>query len=170
MEDLLNRTLQEILDEAEATYKKALVAIRKKQSEEEVREIWSMYFVDIKMQLEKLIWDTNLQHLKWIYAYLQNRNQSLTLHTQTRIGKQSQKKALDKATKIILKLLAKELEARNPCEICQKVDSHLLQLSQGRCDIVLGEPVFVKDYPDDYKYKEPAMVLAPQDNVFVKPD
>jgi len=162
---LLDQTAEEVIADINHHHQSAIYAINKRAPAEEVYLKWGTFCVESKMELEKMVLDTGMQHLKWMYSYLQNRNQSITIHMETRLGKVKEKKELKKTGIIMVQLIFGLVEPGKPCDLCKRVDDHLLQLSSGKCDIVVGKQIFVSSYPSKFRYNAPKMFIPPKNPV-----
>ena len=68
------------------------------------------------------------------------------------MGKVHHKKETAKAAEIMIRLITGLLQPKQPDELVAKVTEHLRQLYDAkRFDTILGQEVFVKDYPEKEK-------------------
>jgi len=160
---LLDNNLEDIIAEIDDRCKRALWALKKREGEEVVWEIWGTFFLTEKMELENYIRTTmHVNQTKWIYGLLQTTNTLINYHHKTRLGKVKAKKELANTRNITKRLLMGDIDAKEPCPLCAKIDDHLLQLATGKCDMVLTAEIYVKDYPKKYRYEGPAVILTPK--------
>ncbi len=161
--DILGGTPVEIVDNINTHYKQGLYAVNKREPLENVWEKWGQFCLDCKMALEVSIRQfPSSQHMKWIYALLQNRNQLISLKIKSRLGKQAMKRDLARSSLLMIDLILDKRKPATPCEICKKVDEHILKLSTGQFDVIVDREVRVSDYPEGFKYEAPAAILTPK--------
>ena len=166
---ILDWNIHTIIERINDHYKDGLHAINKRQSLEDIWELWGHWMLEYKAELEFEIYKvTSLQHLKWIYALLQNRNQLISTNLDTRLGKVGFKRELAKASVLMAQLITGDRKSQTPCEICEKVDQHILGLSTGNYDTVVKRKIYVKDYPKKLQYREPVAILTPKDIVIAE--
>ncbi len=162
--DILGGTPKEIVDNINLHYKEGLYAVNKREPNEKVWDLWGEFCLNAKMALELSIHQFPLsQHMKWVYALLQNRNQIILTKMETRLGKQKLKRELVTAAKLMADLITGVRKPVEPCQICKKVDEHILKLSTGQFDIIVDREVRVSDYPEPFQYKAPAKIITPKE-------
>lgn len=160
---LLDNNIEDIIKEVDERFKQACWALKKREGDEVVWEKWGTFFLTEKMEIENTVRKTHhVNQVKWIYALLQTTNTLINYHHQTRLGKAKAKKELNNSRRIVKGLLRGNIDHKEPCPLCQQVDDHLLQLATGKCDMVLTAQIFVKDYPEEFRYEGPVAILTPK--------
>lgn len=158
---ILDKTIEDIIQEVDGRFKRAQWSLKKREDESKFWEEWGTFFLTEKMEVENYVRKTpHINQVKWVYALLQTTNTLLNYHYASRIGKMKAKKELANTRNIIKKLLRDEIDAKTPCPLCEKVDAHLLQLATGKCDMILSNSFYVKDYPEKFRYEGPAVILT----------
>jgi len=165
---ILDWTVDVIVDRINNHYKEALYAINKRQPTTDIWKLWGHWVLEYKAEMEFIIYQgVCTDQLKWIYALLQNRNQLITLNLTTRLGKVGLKRDLSKASVVMAQLITGIRKPKIPDEICSKVDAHILGLSTGNYDTIVESKIYVSDYPKEFQYKEPAVILTPKDVIII---
>jgi len=162
MLDLLNMSSMTAIKIIDTHYHNGVYAINKRESEDKVWQEWGNFCLTAKMNLEKTLVSAALKEVKWLYAYVQNRNRLISLKLKSRLSGGNEKKKLAGSCKLLRLLLDKKLSPKLPCKICEAVEAHVLRLSTGQADIICDRPFFVKDYPEEYRYTEPSVILTPK--------
>lgn len=176
---ILDGTLVDAIKTVDENFKQALWSIKRKESLEDVWPYWGPFFIDAKYEVEDVIRTFPVPHMCWFYAYMQNKNQLLGLHIESRAGKISKKNSLKKSSKILFRLIIGEVKPRDNA-ITDKVQGHLSQLySFNKADIIIGRPIYVRDYrnfvsPDLLKKpvedSPPAQIIVPKDTLVLEED
>lgn len=158
---LIDNPIEDIIKEVDEKFKRAKWALNKRQGDEVIWDEWGTFFLTEKMELENYIRTTaHVNQVKWIYGLLQTTNTLINYFHLTRLGKVKAKKELANTRDIIKKLLRGEVDAKEPCPLCRKIDDHLLQLATGRCDMIMKAEFYVRDYPEKYRYEGPKHIIT----------
>lgn len=156
--ELKNFLVKKAASEIDQVYNEAYKLVRKGKAE--VWEVWAEHGIELKTEMEKILESYDYpQDICHLYAFWQTKNELLNLHLQTRLGKISQKKSLEKTCSILWGLIHGAVQPRTPDQIVAKVRQHLFQLNNGKVDIICLMPIKKSGSEE----KTPTTILTPKD-------